>query len=1174
MTLKTRTGLMALLLLLVGVISGQAQNITGKWNKQDTKTVLKEIEAQTGLSVFYRLDEVDENAKVSGEFKNVPVEKALKSMLGNEIAVTIEGKMIVISKNVKPASQKHSIRGKVVDTTGEPVPGAGVFIKDTTVGASTDFEGNFTIEAAPGNVLVVSSLGYKNTEVKLGKSATITITMEQETELLDELVVVGYGTAKKTNLTGAVSVIKADALKDRAALDVAHMLQGSVPGLNVTSASGRPGQSATLNIRGRNSINGGNPLVLVDGVEGDLQFINPADVENISVIKDAAAAAIYGAKGSAGVILVTTKAGDRNKEGKATVTYSGRGGFTAPTASTDWETRGYYSVYLSNMFMRAYNGSDLYNYTEADMVELWNRRNDVTENPARPWVVIDQRGGRDTYNYYANTDWWHVLYNDIKPTTSHTITASGATKHLDYLISGGFTSEQGMFRIKPDIYNRYNVRVKLGFDVNKWLRIGNNFSYFNSSYNYPGRGGINNSLYGASAHAPASYPATNPDGTNLYKTQYNGNTIMDGLMMALTNGDSNKDMVDNITNTFDVTITPYKDLVIKGDFTYSLNLTRYTNRTMPGEYSQYPGVIETIDTGAAFENKLSEQFNVHNYISTNLYATWSHSFNDTHNLKLMAGVNYDNKQIKDVEAIAYYLYSLDLNDLNLAGVDAEGNKRMETYGGQNEYKTAGYFGRFNYDYKGRYLLEANARYDGSSRFLRGSRWVFSPSVSLGWRVSEEPFFAPLKSWWDNLKIRASYGQLGNQQLSEYYPAIRTISTSTPSDYLLGGQKPSLATISAPVSSGLTWERSIQKNIGLDMTFLKGRLDFTAEAYIRDTKDMLTAGEVLPATYGYSTAPKENVADLRTKGYELNLSWKDSFMLAGRPFHYSAGVLFSDYVSHITRFNNPDKLFAKNYWVGQQFGEIWGYHIEGLFPTDEAAALWEVDQSKVNAIINASTGTINPLTGKPGLMAGDLMYSDLDGNGVIDQGEGRVGKSGDYTIIGNSQPRYNYGINLSASWFGFDLAAFFQGIGHMDWYPGTEVRQFWALYARPFCTFIPKDFQNMYWSEENPNGYLPRPRGYVAGVGAGRELTTPNDRYIQNIGYLRLKNLTFGYTLPENITRKAGIERLRIYFSGENLFYYAPGLHSKYIDPEMAQTNGNLRIYPWQKTIMFGVDITL
>ena len=403
-------------------------------------------------------------------------------------------------------AQKQTVSGTVSDAIG-PIVGAVVQAEGTN--AVTDMDGHFAITVSSRAVLEISCLGYKTQQVPVNGQTRINITLVEDSFALDEAVAVGYGTTKKANLTGAVSVVKSESIKDRSALDVAQMLQGSVPGLNITSASGRPGQAATLNIRGWNSINGGSPLVLVDGVEGDLQYLNPVDVESVSVIKDAAAAAIYGAKGSAGVILVSTKSGSKEKDGKATVTYSGRVGFTAPTASTDWETRGYYSVYLSNFFMKAYNGSVLYDYSAADMQELWDRRYDVTENPARPWVVISQdQSGKDIYNYYANTDWWHVLYKDNKPTTSHTITASGATKSVNYLVSAGYVYEQGMFNINPDHYDRYNLRAKVGFDVTSWLKIGNNFSYFNSAYFYPGRGGINNSLYGASAHAPAAIRPT------------------------------------------------------------------------------------------------------------------------------------------------------------------------------------------------------------------------------------------------------------------------------------------------------------------------------------------------------------------------------------------------------------------------------------------------------------------------------------------------------------------------------------------------------------------------------------------------------------------------------------------------------------------------------------------
>ncbi len=1071
--------------------------------------------------------------------------------------------LVGLAVSISAFAQKQTVRGTVQDNAG---PVVGAVIQGDGANAVTGFDGTFSITVDPQTVLEVSCLGYKTAQVALNGRRQITITLEEDSFLLEDAVAVGYGTTKKANLTGAVSVVKAEALQDRTALDVGHMLQGSVPGLNITSGSGRPGQAATLNIRGWNSINGGSPLVLIDGVEGDIQYVNPADVDNISVIKDAAAAAIYGAKGSAGVILITTKMGSKEKDGRAKVTYSGRFGVTAPTTSTEYESRGYDSVYLNNLFWSTYSpGTKYANYTDADMLELWARRDDKVENPARPWVVITQENGQDVYNYYANTDWYHVLYNDIKPTTSHTITMSGGTGAVNYLVSGGYVYEQGMFKEKPDNYKRVNLRAKISFDVTDWLRIGSNTSYFNSSYFYPGQSGINNNFAKSTAHALASFPAQNPDGTQVYTTKYNGYELMDGLMMILNSDHFNQDKVDNLSETLDITITPFKGFTIKGDYTYALKFNRYMNRSVEGEYSKYPGVIQVKNDKDGFYDVLTESVNTNIYQVYNLYATYEHSWADAHNFKVMAGVNYETRWIKDLGLTGYYLYSTELNDQNLVGPDPndpDGKKRQETSGGQNELKTAGYFARINYDYKGKYLLELNGRYDGSSRFLRGSRWVFSPSASIGWRLSEESFFQPVRGWWDNAKIRFSYGQLGNQQMSSYYPAIQTISTGGQSSYLLGGATLPQATISAPVSSGLTWERSIQSNLGLDMAFFGNRLEVSAEAYIRDTKDMLTAGESLPAVYGAS-APKENVADLRTKGYEFTIGWRDTFKMGGKPFNYGVSLVFSDYVSHITRFNNPDKLFAKTYWVGQKYGDIWGYHVDGLFATDEEAKSYSVDQSKVN------DAQIFP----DGLFAGDMKFADLDGDGAINKGAEKVGDSGDWQIIGNSQPRYNYGINLTGNWNGFDLAVFFQGIGHMDWYPGADARAFWGPYARPYMTFIPKDFLNDCWSEENPNAYYPRPRGYIA-MNANRPLGVVNDRYLQNIGYLRLKNLTFGYTLPQKITRKASIDRLRIYFSGENLFYLAPGLHGKYVDPEMAMTGGNLRLYPWQKSFVFGIDITL
>lgn len=1069
----------------------------------------------------------------------------------------------------------REVKGTVFDGQEQPLMGVAVLLAGTTTGGVTDLEGNYSIEVPIGDVtLEFVSLGYSTKRVALPASQSVlNVYLTESSTELDATVVVGYGTTKKVNLTGAVSVVESDAISNRSSANLGSILQGTVPGLTVTAATGRPGQTSSLNIRGFTSINGGNPLVLVDGVEGDLSRVNPNDVESVSVLKDASSAAVYGARASFGVILVTTKQGSED-DGFATVRYSGKFGFTAPTAETDWETRGYYSVYINNLFHQNYNGKQAVTYTQADMDELWARRNDVTENPERPWVVIDQRMGRDTYVYYGNTDWWHYWFNDIKPTQNHSVSFSGGTKRMKYFLSGNYNKEQGMFRQNPDIYQKYNLHSRLSFDVNKWLNVSNNTSYFKSTYTYPGLSDFNSTFYHTTASAFACYVPINPDGTVVGANDYTSNAIGAGINTILHNENwKNSETQNQIQTTTEVTITPIKELEIKANYTYYYNTSSTMNRTVNNDYSQIPGIVETVTSGDYGQDKLYERINAHTFSSTNVYATYTDSFKDSHNLKIMAGFNYETKYLKDVKLTGYNLLSQSLNDQNLVGstitmVDGKevAEKKMETGGGQNEYATAGFFGRINYDYKGKYLLELSGRYDGTSRFKRDQRWGFFPSASAGWRISEEDFFTPVTGWWDNLKLRYSFGSLGNQQVG-YYDYIRELTIGN-SSYLFGGSKPLSASIEAPVASTLTWETVQQHNVGIDLGFLGNRLSFTGEAYIRDTKDMLTDGDALPGFYG-AKAPKTNNADLRTKGYELTLSWRDAFTLAGRPFEYDVTATFNDYISHITKFDNPDKTFAKAYYEGMTYGEIWGYRTGGLFATDEEAANYPVDQTSVNYIIKSAGG----------LKAGDLKYLDIGGKvGVIDRGDNTVDNPGDRTIIGNSQPRFHYGLTLGFRWMGFDFSIFFQGIGRQHWYPTGDARFFWGPYSRPWTSYVQKDFMDQVWSEENPDAYFPRPVGYIAhssddSAGTGRALSTPNDRYLQNLAYCRLKNLTFGYSLPSKWMQKINMDAVRIYFSGENLAYIAPGFHTKYMDPEQAKQGSKSHIYPWQKTFMFGIDIT-
>ena len=1071
------------------------------------------------------------------------------------------------SASVLAEQSKRTVKGIVLDSKDYPLEGVAVIQDGTTNGVMTDETGSFTISLPSGAANVtVTCLGYatKTVAVPAGQDV-IKIYLSEDAVALEETVVVGYGTQKKVNLTGAIATVTSEALENRTSATLTHMLMGTTPGLNVTMSSGRPGNSASVNIRGVTSINGGSPLVLIDGAEGDLSKVNPSDVEAISVVKDASAAAIYGARASFGVILVTTKTG-KSEDGKATVRYSGRFGWTEPTTSTDFETRGYYSVYLNDLFMRNYNGKNYTYYTEADMEQLWARRNDVVENPERPWVMIDQREGRDTYVYYANTDWYHELFKDQHPQQQHNLSLSGGNEHIRYFISAGYNYEEGVVRINPDKLNKINFRAKIDFDINKYMRLSNNTSYYRSSYFYPGRSSVNQIFSLMTVHALASYPAYNPDGTALAMTHFaDNNYIMDGMWAVLVNdGHKNQDINDNLFNTTELTIKPLKQLEIKANFTYGFNQTRCVNRAVEAQFSRYPGVIQNVSGRTWAENYLYESINTHNYYATNVYATYSDTFKENHNLKLMAGFNWETKHLKDISATGYYLMSDTLYDLALVGTAADGTQRLEVGGGQNAYELAGFFARANYDYKGKYLFEVSGRYDGTSRFAADHRWGFFPSASAGWRISEEPFFQPAKKAIENLKVRYSYGSLGNQQVG-YNDYIRTISLGTQSWIFGTATEATYASIGAPVSSNLTWEVSEQHNLGVDMAFLNNRLSFTGEAYMRDTKNMLTAGEALPSVYGASV-PKKNTADLRTKGYELMLSWRDMFQLAGKPFSYSVTATFSDYVTDVTKYNNPTRTFATSHYVGKRWGEIWGYCIDGLFDSDEEAAEW------TSKIAHESV-KVQGFGEEAKWRGGDLKFLDINGDGKINLGQNTVDDPGDRKVIGNTQPRYNYGLNLGFQWMGFDFSIFFQGIGKMDYYPVSNTIMFWGPFARPYATLMPKDFHTMIWSENNKDAYFPRARGYEAN-NSNNPLNVTNDRYLQDISYCRLKNLTLGYTLPKKWTNKINIGDVRFYFSGENLHYWAPGFHSDYIDPEMAQTGAStMRIYPWQKSFIFGVDLS-
>ncbi len=1060
----------------------------------------------------------------------------------------------------------RQVTGTVTDDKGEPLTGASVMLVNSRTGCMADLDGNFSLQVPDGAAqLKVALIGYQTQTVKLSPTQTsVNIVMKEDAQTLEETVVIGYGTQKKVNLTGAVASLDGKKLEDRPASNITNMLQGSVAGLNVTTSSGLPGASATLNIRGQASINGGSPLVLIDGSIGEIDNVNPNDVASISVIKDASAAAVYGARAAFGVILVTTKNG-QDTEGKATVRYNGRFGWQEPTTSREYENTGYWSVYLVNKFYSAaMKGAKYIDYDDNDMQELLARVNDKTENPDRPWVIEDTYKGRKAWKYYANTDWYNTIYKDKYFSQQHNISLSGGIKKIRYFLSGGLNVNDGIIKINGDQYKKYNLRAKIDFPINKWITVGNNTSFYGSTYEY--QGFVESAMQGTSRHGLACYPEKNPDGSYIYYTPYQGDkAVMNGRYITFDQNQSpGIDRKTDFTNNTRVNYTPIKQLTLSADFTYRFNQERSTNRRVALPYRVYPdSEMEYRKTGAG-EDGLQENIKTYNYYAVNGVATYKDTYNDVHNLTVVAGYNYETRNYKRVYVHGKGLVSNELNDLNL--ISSTENSEIE--GGQNQYSLQGIFGRINYDYMGKYLVELSGRYDGSSRFARGHRWGFFPSGSLGWRFSEEKFFESLQPWWSNGKIRLSYGTLGNQNVSDYYTFIRGVGTNT-LDYSFG-ESDGLgvyATLGSPIASNLSWETSHQYDIGLDLGFFNNRLDATLDLYIRDTKDMLAPGVALPAVYG-ATSPKMNVADLRTKGFELAMNWNDAFTLFGNKFTYGVGFNISEYKSTITKYDNPNKTFAKDYYVGMELGELWLYETDGFFKTDEEAR-------EYTSRIAHTADNINKYLGS-GWQAGDLKFVDRNGDGKIGVGGNTVDDPGDRYKYGNKLPRLQYGFRANFSYFGFDVSAFFQGTGNHYQYPNGYMYDFWGCYSQSFLTFIPKDFKDKVWTEENPDAYFPRTMGYQSSGGYLRP-TYANDRYVQNLRYLRFKNLTVGYTFPTKWTKKAYIQKLRVYFTGENLCYWSPlKKNSKYVDPEAMGTHSsesNNMFYPWSKSFMFGLDVT-
>ncbi len=1151
-------------LLLAGNLTISAQNVTFSSNKVTLKSAFAKIEQVSKYKVAYNSSQLDANRTVTLAQKSGDVFNVLDQLLkGTNCKYEIEGNYIVIKSQKKDAkdngnTSKVKLTGSVVDNLGEPVIGASVMVNGTTNGTVTDIDGNYTLTDVPSNAdITISYIGFQPQTFKANSGKLAKVQLAEDNNQLNEVVVVGYGTQKKANLTGAVGMITADDINNRPVSSAAGALQGADPSVNLTFNSGSLDSGYSIDIRGVASINGGTPLVLADGMEVSLSQINPNDIESVSVLKDASASAIYGAKASSGVILITTKSG-KDTQGKATITYNGRVGWKQNTTSTDFIHTGYDHVSLVNRFYEAYQGKVMANYTEEDLQMLYDRRNDSTENPDRPWTVVGDDG---KYYYYANFDWYDYFYRKTRPEHEHNISATGGNDKINYFASARFFSQDGIFNIYKDNYQNISFRGKLSAKLTKRLTYSLNVNYNKTAYKYAGYYNEQQTIHSLQSNIMSSFLPTNPDGTTVqYTNQLTSNSPLGAGHAGFLTDNRSRNSRENkywiLSNQLDYKV--FDDLTITASYAYKSRNYIYKRRSLPFEYSRAEGETSTFTSGTITDYYQEGHLNLEDN-NLNIYGTYNHVWDKKHNFKAVVGGQYEDYRNTDLSVKKNDLLSPELSTFTVAQGESTIGQSISAF------RTLGFFGRLNYDYEGKYLAEVSGRWDGTSRFAAKDRWGFFPSASVGWRMSSEKFWNKLLPVVNNAKIRFSMGSLGNQQVSNY-AYFDKISTDNVMQYTFDGlNKGYYASISDPISSSLTWETVSTYNWGLDLGFLDSRLTLTADIYVRNTKNMLTHALTLPSVFGADT-PKQNCANLRTNGWELYISWQDKFNLANKPFHYSVSASIGDYKSTITKFNNPDRLIS-DYYEGMTLGEIWGYKVDGLFASDEEAAAY---QAKIND--KAVNGRVYSSKKDNKLMAGDVKFADLDGDNIISEGSGTVDDPGDKRIIGNSLPRYSYSFRLGADWNGFDFNVFFQGVGKRDWYPTTYAYDFWGPYSFPSLSFIHKDFEKNVWSEDNTGAYFPRARGYASYSGGALGVT--NDRYLQNAAYLRLKNLTIGYTIPIN---KKIINTVRIYFTGENLFYWSPlKKYCKTVDPEMiyasSYNSGSGVGYSYSKSFSIGLDV--
>ena len=1089
------------------------------------------------------------------------IDQTKKSLIDGRTACTLAlcltmsaaayGANPTVASSVYQSAQagKYKITGKVVDNNGEPIIGASVVetggAKNGTV---TDIDGNFTLTVSKENaILNISYIGFIPQQIK-AHTGGMNVQLREDAQNLNEVVVVGYGTQKKADLTGAVSSVSGTEIASRPVTDATQSLQGLVPGLLVSNdSSGRPGSSGTLTLRGQGNLSGtGHPYVLVDGIEMDLSDVNPNDIENISVLKDAAACAVYGARDAYGVILVTTK---RGQEGKARVNYQGSVGWNSPTVLPDMLN----AVEFANMWndgCKNAGSTRLYSTEKIGLLEQYIK----DPSSVDPWQELPANANmnpafENQEKGIGNVDYFKLHYKDASFKQRHNLSVTGGGKAAQYYVSAGYYKEDGLLRYADIDFERMNVSTNLTSQLTPWLKLKTGLKFSHSNQNTPfGDGGLSDGFFHSLARFRPTVSVVDP----------NGHFTELSMIPYLQSGTFTRTKRDFINMTGGFELNPLKGLNIYMDYTYKIVGTNYTALNVAPLIYGADGVSTSLGTrqelGVTKDGKYTRyKSNVH-YQTINLYGTYNISLEKAHNFTLMAGYQEENSKYDYLRNVITGLFSTSNPNVGMG----TGDKTVTDT--RNSWATRGFFARLNYDYKSRYLLEVNGRYDGSSRFASDHRWGFFPSVSVGWNLTEEPFMENYRHVLSQFKVRASIGRLGNQAGAGLYTFASTMGISSNlGGYIFNDGRHLYLNAPGVINPATTWEKVDSKNLGIDFGFFNGTLSGSFDIFQRDTKDMLGPGVDFPDFFGAS-APQTNNAQLRNRGWELTLNYRGKI---GNDITYNIGGSLSDATAEVTAYENPTGADPVNNWYkGKKVGEIWGYRTDGLIKTQEQAD--EYNRTHNNKFFTTEKWT-----------PGDIAFRDLNDDGYVNNGTNKLGDMGDMVVVGNTTPRYQYTISGGINWKGLGMSFIFQGVGKRDWNPAGNV-YFWGSSSYAQVTLFKEHLD--YWTPDNPNAYYPKP--YIHTAGGVRKFqaktgSNTTDQYLQSAAYCRLKNLTISYDLPQNIIKKAGLSQVRVFVSGENLFTIT-NLKGMF-DPEVifAQNSYNKeggKQYPINRVYSIGLSV--